>query len=54
MRYLIVADDASPEVLRESINLLRAKQLKACIQSTRVELGDEIDELLERLPKATA
>lgn len=51
MRYLIVGDDADPATIREAIGQLRAKQLRACIQSTRDEIQADIDELLDLLPR---
>lgn len=49
MRYLLVTDDASADDLREAITNLRAKQRRACIQSTRDELDADINELLDLL-----
>jgi hypothetical protein len=49
MRYLVVNDDASADDLREAITHLRAKQRRACIQSTRDELDADISELLDLL-----
>jgi hypothetical protein len=51
MRYLIVNEDATPAELCEAIANLRIKQRHAVIPSTRDEIGEEIDELLEMLPR---
>lgn len=51
MRYLVINDNATPEQIREGIRQLRARQLRAVIASTRAELADDIDELLEMLPR---
>jgi hypothetical protein len=49
MRYLIVDDEATADDLREAITHLRDKQRRAVIQSTRDELGQDVDELLDQL-----
>lgn len=46
MRYLVITDDATRDDLEEAIRNLRAKQQRACIESTRQEIADDIDELL--------
>jgi hypothetical protein len=49
MRYLTVEPEATRADLTEAITHLRAKQRRAYIPSTAVEIGQEIDELLDRL-----
>jgi hypothetical protein len=48
-RYLVVTDDATPADICEAITNLRAKQRAACIESTRREIGADVDELLDLL-----
>jgi hypothetical protein len=48
---LVIADDTEPDQVQAAINELRARQRAACIASTRDEIGDAIDELLELLPR---
>ena len=47
MRFVLIRDDASLADIDEAIVNLRAKQRKACIPSTRDEIGQDIDELLD-------
>lgn len=54
MRFLLINDDATAAELREAIVHLRAKQRRACIQSTRDEIGADIDALLDLLAKLPA
>lgn len=51
MRYLLIDGTETPEDLREAIVTLRAKQRLACIASTRAEIGADIDELIDLLPR---
>lgn len=53
MRFLLINDDATADELREAIAHLREKQRRACIQSTRDELNDDINELLDALAART-
>jgi hypothetical protein len=48
MSLLVVTDDATRAELEEAIGHLRQRQLRAVIASTKVEIADEIDVLLER------
>lgn len=47
MRYILIRDDATLEDIEQALILVRAKQRKACIASTRDEIGEDINELLE-------
>jgi hypothetical protein len=48
MSLLVVTDDADRAELERAMMQLRVKQLRAVIASTKVEIADEIDVLLER------
>ena len=53
MKFLVITDDATRADLEDAIRHLRDRQAKACIPSTRDEIADEIDELLEAWSVAT-
>lgn len=48
---LVIADDTEPDQVQAAINELRTRQCAAVIASTRAEIGDAIDDLLELLPR---
>lgn len=48
---LVITDDTEPDQLHAAINELRTRQRAACIASTRNEIGDAINDLLELLPR---
>lgn len=48
---LVIADDTEPGQVQAAINELRTRQRAAVIASTRAEIGDAIDDLLELLPR---
>lgn len=48
---LVIGDDAEPDQVHAAITELRTRQRAACIASTRAEIGDAIDDLLELLPR---
>lgn len=47
MRFVLIRDNATREDIEEAITALRDKQRRACIASTRAEIGEDIDELLD-------
>lgn len=49
MKFLVIGDDATDDQLHEAIGHLRQRQQRAVIESTRQELADDVDELLEML-----
>ena len=48
MRFILIRDDADRDTLDAAIQTLAAKKAAACIASTKVEIQDDIDKLLER------
>ena len=48
---LVIGDDAEPDQVHAAITELRGRQRTACLPSTRAEIGDAIDDLLELLPR---
>lgn len=48
---LVITDDTEPDQVQAAINELRTRQRAAVIASTRAEIGDAIDDLLELLPR---
>ena len=54
MHFLIIGDDATEDDLKQAIVQLRDKQRRACIASTRAEIGEDIDEALDLLSERYA
>lgn len=47
MKFLVVTDDADRPALEEAMRHLRERQTRAVIDSTRAEIGADLDELLD-------
>jgi hypothetical protein len=47
VRFLVIRDDASLADIDDALHALRDKQRRAVIASTRDEIGEDIDELLD-------
>jgi hypothetical protein len=47
MRFIVIRDGATLEEIDEGLNALWVKAQRACIPSTRVEIMQDINELLE-------
>lgn len=54
MRFLIVGDEASTTDLEQAIVSLRDKRKHAVIESTRREIDEDIDEVLDMLSERYA
>lgn len=46
-KFVLIRDDASLPEIEAALIRVRGKQRRACIPSTRDEIGEDIDELLD-------
>jgi hypothetical protein len=49
MHFICITDDAEPDDIREAIGHLRAKRRACQVETIRLEIDEDVDELLDLL-----